>query len=258
MLKRLTVLKRLTALLLLSACRDDGDQVNGELGHLSYSLGTIRGLESSSLTDIDIVTNHTQPITVTMSQNGEREARKDAWQIIHRISPGAGATLVQEDFSGEEEKPDRAPSFTLNAEDPGLYLLESLLNGEVFDRINISFALPTSIELLTWTRPPYGEAFSRVEGGFVDVTEGTQLAWRGIPLDSDGNRLAGEIGTGFSAIPAETVVPAQNVYDLSDEAEFYGGVIPSLYFIEEGDVTITLSDAVNDASATRHFTVSAP
>jgi hypothetical protein len=250
------MLKRIAASLLLAACRDDSDQVNGELGHLSYSLGTIRGLESSSLTDVDIVTHHTQPITVTMGHNGERDAKKDAWQIIHRISPGSGATLVQEDFSGAEEKPDRAPSFTINAEDPGLYLLESLLNGEVFDRINISFALPTSIELLTWTRPPYGEAFGSVEGGFVDVQEGTQLAWRGIPLDSDGNRLAGEIGTGFSAIPAEMVVPAQNVYDLSDEDEFYGGVIPSLYFIEEGDITITLSDTVNDASATRHFTVS--
>lgn len=236
---------------LATGCADKGPTSNGELGMLNYSLGTYTDPSPANLTDADIVTLHPQPLTVSLTEAGAEAAGGEAWQIVHRISPGTSVALEQEDLSALEEKPDRPPDLTLTAEDAGLYTLESVLNGEVFDRINVSFATPASIQLQMWLRAPYGETFDPYTEG--PVAEGSQLAWQGVPLDADGQALTGTITTDFSAAPQELVVPAENVYGVDGDVSSGGAA--SLYFIEPGTVTLTMLDALNGASAEQVITV---
>lgn len=239
-------------LLLLAACNIDVTTANGELGRLSYSLGTGYFVEGDDLTTLGIVTGHPQYFSVELSAKGHNDAGKEASEITHRISPSDGVDLEVESFG--DEPPDRPPTFTVTVRDPGAYTIESELNGEEFDRVTLNFATPTSLQLITWAREPYGEDFVLVDDG-ATLSEGTQLAFLGIPLGDSGDRLVGDIETSFTADPASSVVPAENIYDVNETNTLNAESVPSLYFIEPGTIGVTLKDTVGPAEATASFEV---
>jgi hypothetical protein len=237
-------------LFFLLACNIDLTTANGELGRLSYSLGTGYFVDGNDLTQEEIVTGHLQSFAVSLSNKGVRDAGKHAFEITHTISPNTGVEFVEEEISDEDD--NRPPNFSLVVHDPGTYTIESQLDGDEFDRVTFQFAEPVALEMVTWARAPYAEDFQSASDG-DSLEEGTQLAFLGIPLNDKGDRLVGDIQTDFTADPATSVVPAQNVYDVNETDTINSESVPSLYFIEPGDITVTLSDTVNPAKAQSQF-----
>ena len=243
---------RLFVLIPLVGCSVDMVGANGEYGRVNYQLHTEYYVEERDLTEVGIVANHEQDIYCQLTEEGQKAAGDDAGRIDHRIVPGTGASLWQDDEDGD------VPDVHVTVNEPGEYAIEAVLDGDVFDRITLTFEAPSSLQMLSWLREPYAEQFGDESGtGSETVGEGTQLAFLGIALDEGGDRLAGDIDTTFSATPDWMVVPAQNVYDVTEEATWQSATVPSLYFIEPGEVSVTLSDTENDAAVTRDFTVEA-
>lgn len=239
--------------LFLTGCNIDQTSGVGELGRLTYSLGTGYFVEGNDLTQETIVTNHEQYFVMGLTSKGESDAGKEARKIQHSISPSDGATL--EILEGDEES-EVPPDFLLTVANPGDYTLSATLQGDEFDRIHFHFDAPTTLELVTWARAPFGEDFEAVQSG-AHLEEGAQVAYLGIPLDADGERLVGDIHTDFSADPSTAAVPAQNIYDVNETDTISGEDVPSLYIIEPGPINLTVFDTGNPASATTSFSVEA-
>ena len=238
--------------LLAAACNIDDTVANGELGRLNYSLGTGYFVEGDDLTQIGIVTGHSQFLDVELTNLGESDAGDIASEITHKISPDEGVSFDVQEFG--DDPPDRPPGITLTVRDPGEYTITSKLHGDEFDRVTLNFDTPGSLQMVTWARKPYGEDFFTVDDGET-LEEGTQLAYLGIPLADSGERLVGDISTNFVGSPSSSVVPAENIYDVNESDTISSEEVPSLYFIEPGTVDITVADTVNPAEATSSFTI---
>lgn len=243
---------RVLLLLPLAACNVDSLSTNGELGHLSFSLSSAWYLDPTQLTDVDIVTGHEQTIGVELTEDGRERADGDAGAIEYVMSPSTGVTFAESDDDSDSEE---APPLAVTVTEPGDYTLEARLGGETFDRIQLGFDAPALIEVAGFVRDPWAEEFSRmVSMDPVQVLEGSQFAWLPIPLAEGGERLAGDIATSMAAEPMTAVVPADNVTHVNED-EVFGASAPSLYFVEPGEVTVTLADTVNTVEAPLHFIV---
>lgn len=234
----------------------DGVGAVGELGHLAFSVTSDWYLEEGSLTEVGIVTGHAQNVNVDLTGPGEKRARGRADEIVFRMEPDDGVTLHQSGPMDDDIDDPPPPSLSITVEEPGTYTLLARLHDDLFDKLALRFAAPATLDLALYTRAPYAEDFEPLDAaGPSQVREGTQLAWLPIPRDADGARLAGDVATEMSADPREAVVPAGNVYHVNEEevGEYAG--VPSLYFIEEGEVTVTLADTFNAAEGARAFTV---
>lgn len=243
---------RLLPLLVLSACSLDDVGANGDFGRLAFQVTSDWYLEESNLREVGIVTGHPVRINVGISDDGEDVANGDAGQIRYRMSPSDGVDIEQ---SNDDEEDSPPPGMNVTVEEPGEYALEAMLRGEVFDRIDLRFDTPVAIELALFTRGPWEEEFDRVEAAeSLQVEEGTQLAWLPIPLGGGAERLVGEVEVAMSADPMELVVPAENVTGV-DEDDASSATAASLYFVEPGDVTVTIADTVNPGVGTQSFTV---
>jgi hypothetical protein len=240
-------------LALLVACNVDSVAANGVLGNLTFTLSSASYLDSPDLTQVDIVTGHPQVLSVGTSDAGERRADGREGLLSYRMSPSEGVTVEQGATDADSGSP---PALWLTASQPGDYVLEATLDGEVFDYVLLGFAAPTALEVPLFVRAPYAETFLPADAP-LQVEEGTQLAWLPIPLRS-GERLAGEVAASITADPVQAVVPAANVDYVNEDEVYSNAEAPSLYFIEPGEVTLTVSDDVNDASETVRVTVVAP
>lgn len=146
--------------------------------------------------------------------------------------------------------------FSLTVTEPGDYELGADLEGEEFDFIQLSFDAPASLDLVIYTRAPWAESFEGVTDSEPHaVAEGTQLAWLPVPLGTDGERLQGDLVVEMSADPTESVVPAANVTHVNEDEVQEVFDAASLYFIEPGDVTVTITDEENPSSGSAQFWV---
>lgn len=242
---------------LLAACGVDSVGANGELGNMTFGLVSDWYLDQSNLTEVGIVTGHAQSFIVALTEKGERIADGNADAIHYTMEPDAGVTIVQSGPDSEEEgELDVPPSLSLQVTEPGSYALQASLEGELVDRIQLLFATPAALELSLYTRAPWAEDFEALEATEPSqVLEGTQLAWLPIPVGADGVRLVGDVVAGLSADPIEAVVPADNVEHVNEDEVYDQAQVPSLYFIEPGEVTVTLTDAANGAIGAHAFVV---
>ncbi len=249
-------MRRLSLLLpLLAGCAVDSVGANGELGHLSFTLVSDWYLDSENLTEVDIVTGHAQHFLVDLTERGRRQADDNADHVRYHMEPDDGVEIDQGEVDDDAEHPD-APSFGVTVSEPGSYTLVAELEGELFDRIQLSFDQPSALELTLYTRGPWAEEFAAIEGeGPTQVLEGTQLAWLPIPLDADGERLVGDLAGTMSADPESAVVPAENVTHVNEEVVSHTAGVPSLYFIEPGDVTVTVTDQAGPGAGAHPFVV---
>ena len=223
----------------------------GEHGRLKYALSTDYDVPESGLTEARIVTQHPQRIRVSFAE--EDHADTGGGSLVHRVTPSAGVTL-----SSESGLVDKSPDIEITVTTPGVYSIESLLDGAVFDRISLHFAEPESFELLLEAREPYATRFRSLgeQGAVVECVEGTQVTVDAAPLDAAGRRLAGKIQTRAAVDPAWAAVPGVGVI-----RSYEGGVWKidgeaNVYFIEEGRATLTVSDPVTGASHSATFDVS--
>jgi hypothetical protein len=227
----------------------DVTSANGEFGRINYSLFTEYVAQQANLTEASIVTGHQQHIYTTLTDDGWSDA-KHPELLTHRVSPTAGASLFE--ISGEGGVNDML--VTIDA--PGTYTFEAFEEEELFERIVLDFEEPVSFELITWTRQPYGDRFEKVADSesSVAVVTGTQASFLPVPLNANGDRLLGDLHANLSADPEEAIVPDYTVKPYEQNVI----AIPeplNIYFVLPGDVGITLTDPVSQASSTMNFTV---
>lgn len=244
-------------LLLLTACVFDSVSGVGELGRLQYTLTADTHFAEGDLTEIGLGVGYTHRVRVTVTDDGQKLIHDNAESLIHRVSPDNGAVLEQEDRADDDDGKDdayAAEDFSLSVPDSGEHTINSTWNGELFDRIALDFRVPTTLELMGFVRAPWAEEFIPVEEPTLQVEKGTQYAWITVSQDEGGERLAGDITPDMGAAPIESVVPGMDVYPINEDG-VDSHIAPTLYFIEAGAVTVTLTDPINGIVATQAFDV---
>lgn len=237
----------------LTGCGVDSVGANGELGRLVFGLTSDWYLDPTNLTEVGIVTGHPQSFICELSDRGSGDIGESAEALLFSVTPDDGGDVTQLSLGDEE-----VPSLRLTVTVPGDYTIAAALEGEIFDFIQLRFDAPSGLEIAAYTRAPYAEEFEPL--GLEDVhpvAEGTQLAWLPIPLDAAGERLAGQLESTVAAEPAELVVPVANVQYVNENDVSDITIAPSLYFIEAGAVTVTVTDTVTPASGVLDFAVEA-
>lgn len=242
----------LPALALLAAC-GDVTSAEGELGRLRYSLVTAYVVEEGSLDEVRVVTGHPQRYHVDLTDKGEKKASDDAWRISHDLDPSGGVT-VEVDESDEGD--DWAPDFTATVTEPGEYEIQSTLDGEEFDYLGVTYAEPKRMQIIKWLRAPGAEDFDKIESNrTITVSEGAQATFLPIPKDGDGTRLVGDIETELTFSPETAAVRGENVRGVWEQDVWSSPNPVNIYFIEPGEMTVTITDPVHGLSETVAFEV---
>ena len=230
----------------LGACGDFAAST-GELGRIDYWLHTDYVMEDWSLTEVSILTGHTQQINTELTMRGESEYNNGT--ISHVVSPSVGVTVEQDELSGD------ISDLLITVEDAGTYTVETLMDGRVFDTIELEFDSPASLDQITFVRAPSQDDFSENSSANPVVDEGSQVAFLPIPLDASGSRIAGDIAVELSADPEDMIVEGSNVLGVYEQGVYTSSSPTTIYFVDSGEVTITLTDVPNAVDASTTFTV---
>ena len=219
----------------------------GAKGRVSYSLYTHYEVDEWDLTAVSMVTGHPQRILTEMTNKGEDQLRGAASDIVHTIEPAEGVTVIN-----ESDAP--LADLLLTVEEPGDYTIKSELNGEIFDYLEVRFDAPEELELINWVRGPSVDDFEQLEAEVIPVTEGSQVTFLPIPTMA-GDRLAGDITVDLAADPETSVVRGENIWGVYEQSVTSSDQPVSLYFVEPGTVTITISDIPNGVERSQVFEV---
>jgi len=234
--------------LIMGAC---GDVLSGtgELGKVNYSLYTVYLSETSAITQSKLLAGHPQHIMTELTLRGSRNV-EDPGTLTHVMTPSEGVVLSHTDDGFD------VPDVRVNVSTPGDYTLETQLNGEVFDRISLSFAKPERLDVITWVKLAQNDNFEKVSTtGSILVTEGTQVSVIPVPITADGERIMGDFEVDISASPAWAMVATENIFGAYEQGISSSGDPVSLVFIEPGEVEVTVRDAVNDVEGVLYFSV---
>jgi hypothetical protein len=237
----------IVSILFTSIACGDITSSTGELGRIEYSLSTHYKLDQS-LIDTSILTGHTQSIDVGLTYKGSSDA-DDPSSILHSIRPSDGATISWEESINE------APDINILVTEPGIYTIESSLNGTLFDKIDLNFADPSEYSLITWLRSREETEFRVINETAIPAMEGDQAAFLAVPYDNSGNRIAGEMALDMSASPSWAVSQGFNVLEIYEQTVSGGPAPVSVYFIEPGNVEISWSDRIHAITTSQAFTV---
>jgi hypothetical protein len=244
-------LPALTGLLLLAGCVDSTSAV-GEQGRIEYTLTTDYDVPQNDLRDARIVTGHEQSLALELTDRGRRDIRQ-VGSLRHRLSPSLHTRVETEVYGSGEEA-----SALLTVQDPGTYTLESLLDDEVMDSIDLRFDRPARFQVLVRVRGPWEERFDEVSsGGTIGVEEGSQLVLQAVPLDASGHRLAGTLRARLDIEPDWAVTPGVGVIESTELGVFAVKSDLDFYCIEPGPLSFTFEDDVSLARTTQAFQVTA-
>lgn len=241
--------RTISALCLLATTVACGDTTsgNGEEGKLVYSLSTNYEIAPDDLTQVKLVTGYNQSFDYSYTEAVNSEEMEEA-NFTNR--------LVADDGSYTSET---CECWTANATEPGAYHFETYYDGELFDRIGLNFDRPSTLDVFSWVRGPFDdtEFVSMGNSTSLQVMEGSQLALLTVPLSADGTRLLGNIGQRISIEPVTAAVRGSEVISVYEEE----GVIVTntqltVYFVEPGPATITITDPINNVSRSLSVTVS--
>ncbi len=236
------------ALALLATGCGDVNSSSGQLGRLNYSLHSDFLVDGAALVGTSILTGHPQTIRVELTDSGEDDTSNPE-DIEHRAVPSEGVTVETWESSSD------VGSMTITVTTPGDYVIESVLDGNVFDWLTLTFDSPTSMELVTWIRPPNGEDFDQTNGSPIFTDEGAQAAFVPIPLDAGGDRIAGDFVPVITADPEWAVVTGVNVLGIYEQNVVVARSPASVYFIEPGEISVTVTDDVNGVDGVAVFDV---
>lgn len=222
----------------------------GAKGRVNYSLYTHYEVDQWDLREVSLVTGHPQLIQTNLTEKGTDQLSGSASDIVHQVEPAEGVEVSNQDSD------DDIADVTVTVSDPGDYTLSSELDGYVFDYLDLSFDSPDELELITWVRNPDDDEFDAAEGDSIDIEEGGQVTVLPIPL-ADGERLAGDISVEITVFPETSAVRGENIYGVYEQGVTSSDTPVSLYFVEPGTVTITVSDGPNGVEAVQVFEVEA-
>jgi len=235
---------------LLFAC-GDVNVAEGEFARITYALHSDYLTENVPLTEVSLITGHSQAISTTLTSSGEEAAGDRASDIRHVATPPTGVELTHDSVVFDDD----VPSFDVTVSQPGSYTFAGMLDGAVFDQVELVFDVPETLDLLTRVRTPYSDAWENLPHTDLAVGEGSQVAFLPIPVDASGERLAGNFSVEVTAEPGWAVAPSWNILGVYEQS-IVGSASPvSLFFIEPGQVTVTLTDMANGVSVSRDFEV---
>lgn len=243
------VIHSITAVAMLAStgCLDT-TSATGELGRIDYALYTDYDPGLGDLTEVGILTGHTQELNLYLTERGEDDAA-DLHSVSHSISPSAGVTM---EYDTDDEVLD---DLYITVEQPGTYTLTTQVDGALFDTITLEFEAPASLDAVTWVRSPGAAEFGEPMAAQPTVDEGTQVSFVAIPLNIDGDRIAGEFDVSVSADPEGSVVEAYDTWGSYEDGIVGGLSEASVYFIEGGEITLTISDDLNSVDFVQTFDV---
>ena len=242
----------LTLLPLYLVCIGCGSTTSGvgELGRVRYALHSDFVADQLDLDDAAIVTGHAQYISTELTDKGDKKAGDDAHKIRHHVVP-AGSSASMTNLDSDHDVPD----FRLSALQSGSYTVESKLDGAVFDWIDLSFVEPDNIAVVAWVLAPDTSDWVDYQGlGPHSVELGSQVTFLPIPC-ANGDRLVGDIEVDLAVNPETSVVQGENVLGVYEQNVVTTSQPVSVFFVEEGEVEVTLSDAPNDLSVEVVFVV---
>jgi hypothetical protein len=220
----------------------------GDQGRLEFTLATDYVIDGK-LGDVPLVAGHEQRLSIDLTDEGEDDIEEPD-EITYRAVPPEGVSIDAVGGSGSIP-----PDIDILVTKPGTYELRAIYKGRVVDSLSLPFEAPSALELDVKVRAPWAEKFSETSGSATTVLEGAHAVFLPIPLDADGERLAGRIVTETSADPAELVVSGVDVNGVYEQRVWTGRGKIELYFIDPGTVTVTVKDAVSGASGQHTFTV---
>ena len=225
----------------------DLTSANGEFGRVNYALHTDFEVEGTSLTETSLLVGHAQVIH-TSPLNSEDYAEDD--QISHVVTPEEGVTVVQGAYEGAGDP----WKFEVLVETPGTYVFETWKAETLHDRLEVEFDVPATLDLVAWARAPWEDDFQSLDQG-ESVEEGTQVAFLPIPLDASGNRIAGDLFAQLEVSEPGMIIPGANVWGVYEQSIWASTSPSSVYFIDEGEVDVSLVDVPNAVAATWSFVV---
>ena len=230
------------AALQAAACHGDYTSSTGEMGRISYGLYTDYESHQGELTDLPMMTGYPHSMFARLTSKGERKAGRRGSDIVHRT----GGAAVSHLGDGED-----APDFRIETHIAKTVTLESVLDGEVFDYIELEFKDPTHLDLVTWVRQPWEEDFHK-QGLHMPmvVEEGTQISFLAVPM-ADDLRLAGDFTPEITVDPPSLAVPDAQVVAVQEGGLTLLGEPVTYYAIEPGTVTFTLTDPVHGVEVVR-------
>ena len=226
----------------------DVTSATGDMGMIDYRLYTDYDPGLGDLTEVGIITNHTQSLNLFLTEDGEDEGL-DLSTVTHSISPSEGVWL---DYDPDE---DHLDDIYIHVEHPGIYTLTTEVEGDLFDTITLEFEAPAVLDAVTWVRSPGADEFGEPTAAQPTVDEGTQVSFVGIPLNADGDRIAGEFELSISADPEGSVVEAYDTWGSYEDGIVGSMSEASVYFIEGGEITLSVSDEANGVDFVRTFSV---
>jgi len=237
-------------LLSFIACKGDLLLSSGELGRINYTLETNYKMDEFKLAEANIATGYPQRLSASLTIKGWKIVDDQPYLVYHS-SPDSELTVDSETILDGELG---VPGFTVSADTEGSYLIESKLQDEIVDQIRLNFVTPDKISVLSWIRTPDSDEFLEEEGELITVSVGSQAAFIPIP-EYKGERIIGDIDVDISIEPEEFAVVGYNIESVEEGGVNANSNPASIYFVQEGEVSVCATDTVNEVTTCQDFKV---
>lgn len=227
-----------------------GDVVanQGNLGNLVYALFTTYNVEETELTKVSLITGVQHRIVVTEAPDANIRSGS---QIVHRLAPDAGTTITTEPVGSDDGIGDAI----LRVDVPNEYTLQSWNGTELIDYIALKFVDAEKLDVQTYLRTPADVEFNRAAGEIIPVPVWTQATFIAAPVDSEGNRLVGDIGLEITVDPADAMIQVYNL-QATYENEIWESDTPlNMLFVQTGTIEVTLTEPLTGLFSTIQFNV---
>lgn len=245
-------------LALIVACGGDSTSTAGDLGNLVFSFYSDYEMGTVSLADASFATGVTHHISVRIKEY----QRTINYSLTHYVADAVGVTVTS-DACPDHYDTACIPGFSIKATTAGTVTVKAFEgkdNGStLIDSVTLTFKNMAEIEPIVKGRGPWEEVFGKIEptGDRFIVEEGTQVIFVPVPLDGDGKRLLANFDCSYTFDDDTMVVPGRNVDSTpyEDDSEWWLVGPDNFYFIEEGEVTLTVTESESGFSSEALFEV---
>jgi len=229
----------------LCAC-GDLTSATGHFGNLTYGLYTDYEV-GGSLGSVSLITGVPQHIEVSLSIFADDEL-EDGYGISHEVWPDDGVNISQDfDLLGVAD-------FSITAWRPGSYTITSSQYGRMIDMIDLRFATPAKVKILSDVRGPDEDYGTQYSGYRIDIREGSEVCFWVLLTDGMGRAVVGQYDMAVTASPAYSVVTGGGFGSTLGPVN-YQRAARSLFFVEPGLVTITVAGENGGFRASQRYQV---
>ena len=236
-------------LFLFFACNNNILQTTGELGRINYALETSFSVGNERLDQVKLAVGYPHNISSSLTLEGWKMVETEPYKVYHS-SPDSLDIEAESLFDGAVG----VPSFTVISSQEGEYLVESHFEDALVDQIHLDFVQPDAVSVLSWIREPTSEEFVLFEGEEIPVLLGSQAAFVPVP-EFQGERIVGDLDVEITVVPETAAVVGYNIESVSEDGVSFNSSPASIYFMEEGEVSVLAKDLVNQVETEQKFIV---